>query len=153
MYIVYVYVSKVCVVFVCVCWFCVVDMCLQEYSSALVYFADSIRDCGDHHVTHYNIGQTIDPWRCITSFARNSATTCAGMGWDGIGRDELLDCWNAVRMVLALLVALFLCVVCVLCCCRCPVRACWMWFELLALFDVFYCASVLFPFLFCFLLV
>lgn len=40
------------------CWRCCCpsDCSWQDYKSAMRYFDDSLRDCGDHHVTHYNLG-------------------------------------------------------------------------------------------------
>mmetsp|Transcript_3042 Transcript_3042/g.4527 ORF Transcript_3042/g.4527 Transcript_3042/m.4527 type:complete len:565 (+) Transcript_3042:19-1713(+) len=31
-------------------------MSMKDYKSAMQYFIDSLRDCGQHHVTHYNLG-------------------------------------------------------------------------------------------------
>jgi len=31
-------------------------MSMKDYKTAMVYFLDSLRHCGDHHVTHYNLG-------------------------------------------------------------------------------------------------
>eukprot|EP00954_Amorphochlora_amoebiformis_P005749 453861-Amorphochlora_amoeboformis.AAC.1 len=31
-------------------------MSMKDYKSAMKYFIDSLRDCGEHHVTHYNLG-------------------------------------------------------------------------------------------------
>eukprot|EP00466_Bigelowiella_natans_P008183 jgi/Bigna1/134792/aug1.26_g9500 len=31
-------------------------MSMKDYKAAQRYFIDSIRDCGEHHVTHYNLG-------------------------------------------------------------------------------------------------
>mmetsp|Transcript_27315 Transcript_27315/g.48293 ORF Transcript_27315/g.48293 Transcript_27315/m.48293 type:complete len:577 (+) Transcript_27315:113-1843(+) len=31
-------------------------MSMKDYKAAMQYFIDSLRDCGEHHVTHYNLG-------------------------------------------------------------------------------------------------